>query len=131
MSLQGKIALVTGASRLDVDGRGVDQHRAAIRRGEDTVVQEDLADIGADRQHGDDEVDALGRVLHGCRPLGARLDGKAHRLVGQIVDLQAVARLDQIARHRPAHRAQSDEPHLTGHLRLPWVMVGTVAEEER
>ena len=54
---------VNGTRGLDVDGRGVDQHGFPIRRGDDSVVQKDLTDIGADRQHGDDEVDALCRVL--------------------------------------------------------------------
>ena len=54
---------VDGTGGLDVDGRAVDQHRAAIGGGDDAVVQEYRADIGTHRQHGDDEVDAACCIL--------------------------------------------------------------------
>ena len=111
----GKAALggggVDGSRAFDVDGRAIDQHRSLVRRGDHALAQEHGAHVGAHRQHGDDEVDLLGRILHRCRALGARLDDEVHRLLVEVEHLQAVARPDQVARHQAAHVADADESH--------------------
>ena len=60
-------------------------------------------------QHGDDDVDARCRLGRGFGGLGARFDDRVQGRCAQIEGVHAMARLQEIARHRPAHIADADE----------------------
>ena len=109
-----------GARTLDIDGRAIDQQRALGGAGDHPArLHVDRADMLARRQHGDDGLDTLGGVAGTGDRGGA--DGLERIDIGggDIEDLEAVPGLDQVARHRPAHVAQTDEADRRHALFLP------------
>ena len=93
---------------LDVDGRAVDQQRALGDVGQHVLLV-DLAHMLAGRQHGDDDLGVLHR-LGGARGLvGALLDRRRDRGIGEIEGRHVMLRLGEIGGHRAAHVAETDE----------------------
>ncbi|MOA28608.1 hypothetical protein D3C78_1495610 [compost metagenome] len=104
------------AGALRVDGRGVDQQHVGVDVGEQAIVAEvDAFDVRRGGQHGDDQFDIrLGQCgRRACRD-GAGLDQGGDGCGGQIEDGQLVAGLEQVARHRRTHVAETEKADMHG-----------------
>ena len=99
------------ARGVDVDGRAVDQQRAARRRGQHTAGAEiDVAHMLAGRQHGDDDVGAAARLGYRWRRgAAARRRIAASAAASRSKPRDRVPGLEQVLRHRQAHIAEPDE----------------------
>jgi hypothetical protein len=98
--------LVRGGRELARDDRRdrahVDDQASRARVRED--LADDLLHLRRVGQHRDDHVGLLGKLTRRLRPRGA-----LHVAPREAVDDHVVAGVDEVARHRRAHHAESDE----------------------
>lgn len=107
------------AGRGNVDGRTVDEERALARRGnKPALAQIDRAHMLARGKHGHHEIGIARRLVRRRGFRGADCDQRIDGRGRQIEDFQRMPRLDEVARHRPAHIAEPDKSDCR-HLRPP------------
>ncbi|MNH22885.1 hypothetical protein D3C79_827590 [compost metagenome] len=95
---------------LRIDGAAIHGRHTFADTGEHAVfTQPHTAHMHRGRQHGDDQFGALCRFTGRCTDTAAQLfQFRQHGLV-QVHQAQCMAGLDQVARHRRAHVAQTDK----------------------
>ncbi len=104
--------IVRALGAFDVDGRAVDDERAARHGGQEIGVSRENMLSGG--QHGDDDIRARDRLARIGRDRHAGAGGGRLRRLDEVETCNRMPRLDEIGGHRPAHVAEAEKRDL-GH----------------